>query len=411
MAILFAGGALVAGILGQYLIFDQRLREIIPTIEIQRTLSRNPVRRGAMLQVTGRLTIRNSAGMHVQITDLPPRHAILVDGTTTVTAMPAPSVQAHRFSYRIIPVIHGTLHFSGISVNVRNLFFEESVRLTRDADCKPDLSVMPSGVFAAPVSESSEGNRENRKVSVWKGTDIHSLREYCIGDDLRHVDWKVSAKYDKIFIRKYTGVISHPPLIIVDLPWSGAPWPEKEFNRMIAEVTGMVRHTIQTYQHASALLISGPNILHVIREEKSLSRGIAELREWMHPAERPVHFYRMPDRSDLKTRVRTLEHALPETTDARILASLELLRDRYVGILQYQRIPVFTGQVDRALAQLPVTEAYLFSLGCGDSSHIRHVVRQLQSQKVRVHVRIMEPVLSGTPEGTDTPADTREAGA
>lgn len=403
MAVLLAGGTLIAGILGQYLVFDRRLQEIVTSVEIRRSPGRNPVRKGTPVPVVSMITFRGSSRMHVQIADLLPPDTILADGITTVTTRPDPSLQTHRCSYRIIPVSHGSKQFAGISVTVRNLFFEDSVQLTRERDRDPVLVVLPTGLFAAPVSELSDGTRDNRKVSVRSGADIHSLREYCIGDDLRHVDWKISAKYDKLVIRKYAGVMSHPPLVIIDLPWNGAPYPEKEFNRMVSEATGMVRHTIETYQYVSVLIISGPNILHLIREEKNIPRCFAELREWMHPADRFVHFYHMPDRSDLRSHVREIENAAEQTTDTQMQAFYELLRNRYLSVLQFQRAPVFSGQVARTLSQLLMTDAYLFSLGCGDTSHIRHIVRPLQSRMIRVHLRIVDATHAGNYSTRDYP--------
>jgi uncharacterized protein (DUF58 family) len=328
--------------------------------------------------------------MQVEVTDLLPSHTILADGVTAVTLSPDPLAQVQELSYRIIPDIHGTRHFSGVSVTARNRFFEETVQLTRNQDCEPALSVQPTGFFEAPVSEL-DGVSDNRKLSVWRGTDIHSLREYCAGDDLRHVDWKISAKYDKLFVKRYTGQVSHPPLVVIDLPWRNVAYPEKEFNRLVSEATGLVTHTIQTYQNVSVLLISGPNILHLIREEKNLTRCIAELREWMHPADRLNHFYHMKDRSDLRSSVRECEYALQKTTSPETPVFYEALRDRYLTILQYQRNPVFTGQVARALSQVTITEAYLFSLGLGDTSHIRNLTQLIQSQNIRVTVRIIGP--------------------
>lgn len=409
MAILFAGCSLFAGILGQYLIFEHHLREIVSSVTVQRSLSRNPVRKGTMLQVSATITFQGLSRMHVQIADLLPVNTILDEGETSVTTGPDPSVQTCQLSYRIIPLIHGSQHFSGISVTVRNLFFEDSIQLTRESDRQPVLLVLPTGLFNAPVSELSDGSRDSRKVSVWTGNDIHSLREYNVGDDLQHVDWKISAKYDKIFIRKFSGLMSHPPLVIVDLPWRDAPYPENEFNRMITEVTGMVRHTLQTYQYVSVLLISGPNILHLIREEKNVFRCITELREWMHPADRIVHFYRMTDRSDIRSRLRTNENAILQTTDSKALTFYEHLRDQYSLTLQHQGVPAFSGQVARTLSQLLITDAYFFSLGCGDNSHMTQVVRQLQSQKIRVHIRITDSTRSGKPAVRDYSIKTREA--
>ena len=353
LAILFAGGTLIAGILGQYLIFDRQVRDIVRSVKIQRSVSRNPVRKGTILQVDSGITVKGpdpDAGTDhrsypLKCTACRRRYHHYGNPGSFIQDLP---VQLPNHSPR-----SWTQDFSGVSVSVRNLFFEDTIPLTRESDREPVLSVLPTGLFAAPVSEVAEGTRDNRKVSAWSGLDIHSLREYCDGDDLRHVDWKISAKYSKIFIRKYTAPMSHPPLVIVDLPWSGAPYPEKEFSRMTSEVTGMVRHTIETYQHVSVLLISGPNILHLIREEKNIPRCILELREWMHPAERPVHFYHMPDRLDIRSHVRDSENASLQTPDPRLQAFYLSLRDRYLSILQFQRAPVFSGQVARAVSPDP----------------------------------------------------------
>jgi hypothetical protein len=389
MAVLFAGSTLVAVIVWQYLLFDHQLREIVASIEVRRTLSRNPVRKGTSLQVSSGITFRGSPRMQVEMADLIPATTTLDDGTTTIAARPGPKPRTIECTYRIIPLIHGTHNFSGISINVRNHFFEETILMTRPMDCEPTLTVLPTGLFAAPVSELADGTRDNRKASIWSGLDIHSLREFQSGDDLRHADWKISAKYDKIFIRKYTAPMSYPPLVIVDLPFVGAPFREKEFGRMISEVTGLIQQNIQTFQYVSVLIISGPNILHLIREERNGARCMAEIREWMHPAERTVHFYHMPDRSDIRSYTRNCESALEQATDPGVLAFYESLRNRYLAVLQYQRNPAFSGQVARTLSQILTTEAYFFSLGYGDISHIRHVIRPLKAQKIKVHLRII----------------------
>ncbi|MDO9326755.1 MAG: hypothetical protein Q7T80_17535, partial [Methanoregula sp.] len=59
--------------------------------------------------------------------------------------------------------------------------------------------------------------------------------------------------------------------------------------------------------------------------------------------------------------------------------------------------------------QLVMTDAYFFSLGFGDSSHMTHVVRQLQSQKIRVHIRIMDSTRSVKQDIKDYSINLREA--
>jgi len=389
LSILLAATILVTGIAGQYILFGYRMREMVSSIEFHRTLSRNQVRRGMAVDVTTTIAFQVPPRMQVKISDLYPSQTNFVNGVTEITAWTDPAVQSCTFNYTIVPVIHGSHPFSGLQVDLRNLFFEDNMALSRKIDCEPVILVQPTGLFAPPNSDLMDGMLDLRKTSTWSGADVHSLRDYIVGDDLRHVDWKVSAKYEKLVIRKYTAPMSHPPLVIVDIPWNGSPYPEKAFNLMISEVTGMVRHTIQTYQQVSVLMISGPNIIHLIREERNLPRCLNDLREWMHPAERPVHFYHTPDRSDLRAHIRVIENNLPDETDPVTIAFFEHLQDRYESILENMRNPAFTGQVGRALAQVTFSEVYFFSLECGDTSHIRHIVRPLRARNITVHTRMI----------------------
>lgn len=410
-ALLLAGSALAIAVLGQYLVFDRELREIASSVRCQRALSRNMVRRGTSLLVTTRITLRGIARVHVVIEELPPQKTLLMDGETIIDTVPGSPEQTYQCRYRIIPLIHGNLQFAGLTLTIRNLFFSETVRLSREAETGPVLSVLPAGLFQAPSSDSLEGTRDNRKASILSTVDIHSLREYQPGDDLRHVDWKISAKYNKMYIRKYSTPTSFPPLIIVDLPWCGAPYSEKAFAKMISEVTGMVTDTLQSFQHISILFISGPNIIHLIREEKNPAHCLAGLKEWMHPAERSVHFYHMPDRNDLRSMIRHCEDAGAQAQNPQVRTVLELLKDRSASILYCQRNPAFAGQVTRTLSQLLLNNAYLFTLGCGDTSHIRHVVRPLRTCQIQVTVRVIEEARDGRPARRDTFSAARGVGA
>jgi uncharacterized protein (DUF58 family) len=403
LSILLAAAILAAGIAGQYVLFGYRMREMVSSIQFHRTLSRDQVRRGMAVDVTTTVAFQVPPRMKVKISDLYPSQTNFVNGVTEITAWTDPAVQSCTFNYTIVPVIHGSHPFSGIRVDLRDLFFEDTMTLSRESDCRPVLLVQPTGLFAPPNSDMGDGMLDLRKSSTWSGADVHSLRDYVVGDDLRHVDWKVSAKYEKLVIRKYTAPMSHPPLVIVDIPWNGSPYPEKAFNQMIAEVTGMVRHTLQTYQQVSVLMISGPNIIHLIREERSLPRCLSDLREWMHPAERPVHFYHTPDRSDLRSHIRVIENILPDETDPLKITFFEQLRNRYERVLENMRNPAFTGQVARALAQIAFSEAYLFSLECGDTSHIRHVVRPLRARNIIVHTRMIHALPDDPEAGPESP--------
>lgn len=230
-------------------------------------------------------------------------------------------------------------------------------------------------------------------MSVLSGFGIRALREYYAGDDMRKIDWKQTAKHDKLFVREYTGVMTLPPLIVIDLPWKGDVVPEAEFGRMVAAVAGLAEHAIRSYQYVSVLIVSGSNILAFIAEEKDLERCMTTLRRWMHPVERTTHLYRMPDRAELRMKIREIDGVLPDDPGAADVPFLSGLRTRYQEGLLEQHPLTFTRQVVRTLGQIAVDEIYVYSLAAGDTSHLRQIARQSRAMKILVHLRLPEPRL------------------
>ena len=45
-----------------------------------------------------------------------------------------------------------------------------------------------------------------RTVLRGQGTDFRDVREYETGDDVRHIDWNVTARMDEMFVREYTEI-------------------------------------------------------------------------------------------------------------------------------------------------------------------------------------------------------------
>ena len=224
------------------------------------------------------------------------------------------------------------------------------------------------------------------------GLGVRLIRDYIAGDDLRRIDWKLSAKHDKLLIREYSAVISLSPLILVDLPFRGISYSRTDFERMVTAVAGLVEKTAGAGSQVSVLLISGPNILHLIEREKDLNRCMSELREWLHPAEQTDFFYRFSDRSDLRDHLRRISSgsgggSTPEK--GQYLLSLGRILH---AALQEQRTPVFFGQLSRILARLAADEVFYFSLACGDTSPLRQIIRLAGKNRAgKIHLRIPAP--------------------
>jgi len=410
-SVLLVGALLLCGLVGAYIYFDLKFRGVVASVRVERSLERTQVRKGATLQAVTNVTVDVPRGMKITIRENLPPNIAVQDGITSFTAGPAATPVVQKMIYRITPVVHGECHFPGIILSVRDLFFETDITLSARQFCGPTLIIQPTGLFESGSRRFVTETREIEKMAVLSGFGIRSLREYYAGDDLRKIDWKQTAKYNKIFVREYTGMTYLPPLVIIDLPWRGDAFSENDFNRMVATVAGLAEHSIKTYQYVSVLLISGPNIISFSAEEKDLERCMTLLRRWMHPVERTTHLYRMPDRSDLRTKIRVIDRILTDDQVSPNARFLTILRRNYQASLQEQQVLTFTAQVIRTISQITVDEIYIFTLGCGDTSHIRQVVRQARSMKIHVHARLpngKDPGWWGSRTG-NLGADTLEA--
>jgi uncharacterized protein (DUF58 family) len=410
-AVFLAGSALLAGLALCYLRFNSLSRDTVKSVVVSRSLERNRIRKGATVRVSTDITLRVPPHMHVAVTELLPAGVSVQDGSTSLELAGNPSQDTHRIRYRITPLIHGTLPVRGISLTIRDVFFETSFSLTAERFSGPSLFVQPRGTFESGHRHSITETREIEKMSVMSGFGIRSLREYYAGDNIRNIDWKLSAKHDKLFVREYTGMVNLPPVIVIDLPWLGLPCSAPDFDRMVAAVAGLAEHSVRNYQYVTLILVSGPNILQVIEEEKDLHKGMTVLREWLHPAERVVHGYRRMDRSGLREQIRHLELRIHEGDDEQARSFFTAVQQLYLRVMPGQRPTTFSRDLARLLSSLASNEMVIFSLGEGDVSHLQQIITQGKMMKFGVHLRMPAPAsLVPGPSSPGHPgADSMEA--
>ncbi len=201
MAALLAAGILTCALLGQYLLFNRRLWSLVCSVHAERSFSRSLVRKGH--HTPGDDHHHGSRSLPACRWGSPescPRLTVAVqDGGTSLAADPLPTSQTLRLCDRITTVMHGTMYFSGLTLTVNDLFFEDSIDLLSDRFSGPSLVVQPAGMFAPLSKCATIETREIEKMGVLSGLGIRALREYYAGDDLRRIDWKISAKHDKLF--------------------------------------------------------------------------------------------------------------------------------------------------------------------------------------------------------------------
>jgi uncharacterized protein (DUF58 family) len=387
--VLFLGVSLLALVALRAALFDRACRVVTGSLQVERVLDRHLILELNTTRVATKVSLRVPPLVSVHMQEILPPGIFLYQGTleADVTGTDEPGPREIALSYEIMPRVHGTLKFPGIALRIGDRFFVREISLTVPGYGGTEILVQPSPAFESAKRRSEFGTREIERGAFITGLGIRGFRDYAAGDDLRQIDWKLSAKHEKLLIREYMGIMRLSPLLVIDLPDLGVPYDAHAFQRMVRGVAGAVEHSIRSNGHAAYLLISGENILTMVLEEKHLSVTLARLRDSLHPVSRPSHAYRALDRRDLRTKIRTLRAGEPGEGPEEIAAFRRALLRCYESNLGDPFLPHFYGQVARALSLFNRKEIIVFSLLEGDVSHIRAITTIADRMKARVSLR------------------------
>ncbi|MFN2498884.1 MAG: DUF58 domain-containing protein [Pyrinomonadaceae bacterium] len=102
-----------------------------------------------------------------------------------------------------------------------------------------------------------------RTVSARRGTgqDLFSLRDYQPQDDLRHIDWKATARSRQLTVREFTAEDERRITIILDTNEPGGSDPEEfdiRFERGVVQVASLLKHFID--ERAEVRLMLGADL-------------------------------------------------------------------------------------------------------------------------------------------------------
>ena len=94
-----------------------------------------------------------------------------------------------------------------------------------------------------------------RSVFRGAGLDFDEVRPYTPGDDIRHINWQVTARAQRPFIKRYVEERQLTLLLLVDVSAStifGSAWEKRE---MAAELTAVLASAAHFNQDRSGLLL------------------------------------------------------------------------------------------------------------------------------------------------------------
>lgn len=122
--------------------------------------------------------------------------------------------------YSLRPVERGEYHFGAIRVFVSTVLYLVERRFSFDADQM--LPVYPSFIqmrkyelLAIHNRLISGGIKKIRRIG--QTTEFDQVKEYVTGDDMRNINWKASARRDKLMVNKYQDERAQPVYCLVDL--------------------------------------------------------------------------------------------------------------------------------------------------------------------------------------------------
>ena len=166
----------------------------------------------------GEYIVRSRWGLPLHITlsdDLP----IGVTGGAGQVALRLPRRGSAHFPVSIAGAVRGSFDLGGIGLRVRTRlglvarrlrwFPEDTILVTPSVS-----SVRRFRLLAIQHRLFDAGVRAVRQRG--EGRSFASLREYVVGDDPRHIDWKATARRDKTITREYTIEQSQTVFCLID---------------------------------------------------------------------------------------------------------------------------------------------------------------------------------------------------
>jgi uncharacterized protein (DUF58 family) len=361
--------------------FRLRMHRIITSARVTRSSDHKVLQQGGITDITTGFSCSPDPGLTIRVRDVSPP-ATLSDPVNATAVVAADGSAAVRYS--LTPLVPGSIRFPGISLTVSDPFFSASLVMGSGPFCGPELDVHPHAAYERSHVREGFGPKEKDAFSIFRGYGIRSVREYIRGDDLRFIDWKMTAKHDRMFVREYTAVENFPPLIVLDLPDRSFPVPDALIAGLVNDVTGETVNAIRNYGSVSLFIISGVNIISIMLEETDLQRCITVLRTSAHPHFRLHHAYRWKDRAGMRGFYRKTGGAADWQEKDESGLFLARIAQIYHASLAVPYVPAFSTQVSRLLHSLQIEEIQIYSLFEGDLSHIREIALQAQIQRIRL---------------------------
>ncbi|HTW94626.1 MAG TPA: DUF58 domain-containing protein [Tepidisphaeraceae bacterium] len=246
-----------------------------------------------------------------------------------------------------------------------------------------------------------EGLMAGMHRSPYQGISVEFAqhRQYVPGDDIRHVDWKVFAKTDKIYLKQYLEETNLHLVVVVDASESMGYGTVKE---------GGDKWT--KYDHATAIAAALSYL--VIQQQDSVGLGIfdSELKRFFKPSNSPAQWKVVTHELNIVPRLRktntgrVLDQLAEKITHRSLVVLLSDFFDELDSIeqglrhLRYKKNEVMVFQIlDPMETQFPFEDVTLFK-GLEESGELLTEPRALRDaylEQLELHTDALKKMCRG----------------
>ena len=373
---------LAAGV--QALAMTFTLAHCAHAVQVERTVSHRILRQGSDIGVTTVFHASIPAGYHLLIRDEPPAGCTVVEGGIESSVTGPGEVNA-TLHYTMRALARGELSFRGITLTLTSPFYREQLFMGSGQVTKPVLMVQPAPAFATEKPSSLIGSQELDRLRAIQGQGIRAYRAFRTGDDVRAIDWKLSAKHGKLMLREYTGRAGGIPFLILDLPASVDPSHTPGYERLIAGLTAEIELALRDYHRTDVLVISGGRVIYALSPLRD-ARAWYRLQHQLVPGEGYLSLYRFQDLPSLRSfQQRTVRSGAARSGDEQVF--LSRVGSIFTSSIAAHPQPLLERQVLAAFRRSGEREVVIFSMVSGDLSHLHLLATIARSLRMRVHLR------------------------
>jgi uncharacterized protein (DUF58 family) len=128
-----------------------------------------------------------------------------------------------------------------------------------------------------------------RSVFKGRGLEFEEVREYEPGDDVRIIDWNVTARSQKLYVKNFREELELTVMLVVDISASSRFSHTSQLkSELIAELAALIAFSAIKNQDKVGLLLFSTEVELYIRPKKGLRHVLRVIREllYFHPQHR-----------------------------------------------------------------------------------------------------------------------------